>query len=200
MRLKLLSLLMIICFHGFSLLDAQIFNAGIMAGLNISQVDGDGFAGYNKAGAAFGAFVNTYFSGSWGGQLEINFSSKGSQLKTTSENPQYYRIDLQYIEIPLLAQYHFPGISLEAGFSGGYLFFSREKDATGDIPVTHPFRKTEFAFLGGFAWFLSDRISFNPRFSYSLFPVRDHAGGGRYRLNLGQNNNVLSFLVRYRFK
>lgn len=199
MRLKLLSLLMINVFSGFSLLNAQIFNAGLMAGLNISQVDGDGFAGYNKAGAAFGMFVNTYFSGSWSGQLEINFSSKGSQLKTTPEDPQYYRIALQYIEIPLLAQIYFPGFALEGGLSGGYLFSSREKDETGDIPVTDPFRKTEFAFLGGFAWFLSDRISFNPRFSYSLFPIRDHAGGGRYRLNLGQNNNVLSFLVRYRF-
>jgi hypothetical protein len=199
MRLRLLSLLMVILFYGFSLLNAQIFNAGIMAGLNISQVDGDGFAGYNKAGASFGAFVNTSFSGSWGGQLEINFSSKGSQLKTSSENPQYYRIALHYIEIPFLAQYYFPGISLEGGLSGGYLFSSRERDGTGDIPVTDPFRKTEFAFLGGFTWFLSDRISFNPRFSYSLFPVRDHAGGGRYRLNLGQNNKVLSFLVRYRF-
>jgi hypothetical protein len=179
---------------------AQIFNAGISAGINISQIEGDGFAGYNKAGPAFGVFVNTFFSEKLAGQMEINYSVKGSQRQPALENPEYYRIDLRYIEIPLLARYFLPsGFVAEGGLSGGYLFKSGEKDEAGEIPVTHPFRKTEFAFVGGIAWLVSDKISFNPRFSYSLIPVRKHAGGGTYRLNRGQNNNVISFGLQYRF-
>ncbi len=182
------------------LTQAQIFNAGISAGINISQIEGDGFAGYNKAGPAFGVFVNTFFSEKLAGQMEINYSAKGSQRQPSLENPEYYRIDLRYVEIPILARYFLPsGFVAEGGLSGGYLFKSAERDEVSEIPVTQPFRKTEFAFVGGIAWLVTGNISLNPRFSYSIIPVRKHAGGGTYRLNRGQNNNVISFIFQYRF-
>lgn len=195
-RLIVLLGILAVCFP----LNAQIFNAGIGGGLNISQVDGDGFSGYNKAGPAFGVFVNTWLNDSWKGQLEISYSSKGSRVKTTIENPRYYRIDLNYIEIPLIAGYLLPaGILAEGGLSLGYLFHSKEEDELGSIPGTLPFRKIEFAALGGLGYLLTENITVNARVSYSIIPVRDHAGGGTYYFNRGQNNNVISFLLRYQF-
>lgn len=195
-RLIVLIGILAFCFS----LNAQIFNAGIGGGLNISQVDGDGFSGYNKAGPAFSVFVNTWLSDSWKGQLEISYSSKGSSVKTTIENPRYYRIYLNYIEIPMTAGYLLPaGILVEGGVSFGYLIHSKEEDELGSIPGTLSFRKAEFAVLGGLGYLLTEKISVNARISYSIIPVRDHAGGGTYYLNRGQNNNVISFLLHYQF-
>ncbi len=178
----------------------QVFRAGVMAGLNISQIEGDGFAGYNKAGPAFGIFVNTFFLDDLAGQVEINYSSKGSQRNTTIEDPRYFRIEMHYVEIPLLARYFLPaGFSVESGLSGGYLFSSRERDEVSEIPIITPFRKTEFAFIAGASWHITQSLELNSRFSYSILPVRQHAGGGTYRWNRGQNNNVIAFAVRYQF-
>lgn len=181
-------------------LTAQIFNAGFSGGINISQIEGDGFAGYNKAGPVFGIFVNTFFQESLAWQMEILLASKGSRLRTTLEDPRYYRIDLRYIEIPLMIRYFFVSdISAEAGLSGGYLFRSREEDELGEIPVSLPFRKAEFAVHSGIVYLLSDHLSTGARISWSVIPVREHAGGGKYWFNRGQNNNVLSFTVKYQF-
>jgi hypothetical protein len=178
----------------------QEFNAGIMAGLNISQIEGDGFAGYNKAGPALGIFANTFFTDELAVQLEINYSSKGSQRKSTIEDPRYFRIELHYVEIPVLVRYFLPvGFSVESGLSGGYLFSSRERDEVSEIEIRTPFNKTEFAFIAGASWHISQNLAINSRFSYSVLPVRQHAGGGTYRWNRGQNNNVLSIGVQYQF-
>lgn len=195
------TLIIILLFSVTVITDAQqVFNAGIMAGLNISQIEGDGFSGYNKAGPAFGIFVNTFFMDGLAGQVEINYSSKGSQRNTTIEDPRYFRIELHYVEIPVLVRYFFPaGFSLEGGLSGGYLFSSREKDEVSEIPIITPFKKTEFAFIAGASWHITQNLSLIPRFSYSILPVRQHSGGGTYRWNRGQNNNVVSVAFQYQF-
>jgi hypothetical protein len=178
---------------------AQVFNAGISGGINVSQVEGDGFKGYDKAGGNFGIFVNKGLQQSLRAQLEIKYSSKGSQLPTTIENPKYYKIELHYIEFPILVKYSLSRFEPEAGLSGGYLFHSTEKDEFGQIPNSRPFKKTELAALAGISWFISERLSLNARISYSVLPVREHAGGGTYRFNFGQNNNVISFKLQYQF-
>ena len=74
---------------------AQPFFGGVSAGLNVSQVDGDGFSGYNKAGLYAGFFVNTMIREKMGAQFEIRYSEKGSSKKSSAENPEIYRIELQ---------------------------------------------------------------------------------------------------------
>ncbi|TVR71681.1 MAG: PorT family protein [Marinilabiliales bacterium] len=181
---------------------AQVFNAGMGGGLNIAQVEGDGFSGYNKPGGFFGLFVSTPVSEFLSARMEINYSSKGSMFPTSIDNPRYYKIDLRYVEIPVLMRYSWSsGIIAEIGLSGGYLFFSREKDAGGYIPPeeTLPFRKGELAAHAGAGWQFTEKISGHARVAFSVIRVREHAGGGTYRFNWGQFNNVLSFTVQYTF-
>ena len=181
-------------------LTAQVFNAGVGGGLSISQVDGDGFSGYNKAGATLGLFVNTFLSDSWAWQMEIRYSSKGSARPTTIEDPRYYRMGLRYIEIPLLARYFLSdGIMFEAGLSGGYLFNSKEEDELGEMVNTVPFKKGELAAIMGIGYPITEKLLANARISYSVIPIREHAGGGTFYFNRGQNNNVISFMLQYQF-
>jgi hypothetical protein len=156
--------------------------------------------GITRRGPALGIFANTFFTDELAVQLEINYSSKGSQRKSTIEDPRYFRIELHYVEIPVLVRYFLPaGFSVESGLSGGYLFSSRERDEVSEIEIRTPFNKTEFAFIAGASWHISQNLAFISRFSYSILPVRQHAGGGTFRWNRGQNNNVLSIGVQYQF-
>ncbi len=198
-RLFLIFIILALC---ASETGAQEFNAGIAGGLNISQVEGDGFSGYNKPGGFFGLFVSTPVSDILSARMEINYSSKGSVRPPSDENPEIYKIDLRYVEIPVLLRYSgLSGIIGELGLSGGYLFFSREEDHLGPKPPeeTRPFSKGELAAHAGVGWQFTERISGHARISYSVIRVRKHAGGGTYRFNWGQFNNVLSFTVQYTF-
>lgn len=183
-------------------LTGQPFNGGVSAGLNVSQVEGDGFAGYNKAGLFAAAFVNTMLKNNLGAQLEIRYSQKGSSRKSTPENPVIYRIELQYIELPLtvFTRIFYPFVG-EAGLSPGYLFSGKEIYQFGEAPPesTIPFHKWELAGHAGFRYHVSEYFAFHARLSYSLSRIRPHAGGGTWYLNRGQYNNVLSMGVGYHF-
>jgi hypothetical protein len=181
---------------------AQPFNGGISAGLNVSQVEGDGFAGYNKAGLFAAVFVNTMLKDKLGAQLEIRYSQKGSSRKSTPENPVIYRIELQYIELPLSVFTHFfyPFVG-ESGLSMGYLISGKEVYEFGEAPPesTIAFHKWELAGHVGFRYYFTDHISLKARISYSLARIRPHAGGGTWYLNRGQYNNVIGMGLNYHF-
>ena len=57
---------------------AQSFNAGLLAGANFSQVDGDSYFGYNQLGWTAGVFVNLPFSDYFSGQMELRYSLMGA--------------------------------------------------------------------------------------------------------------------------
>lgn len=102
-------------------LSAQRFHGGLLAGMNVSQIDGDTWAGFSKAGFVGGAYVFTDFTEKWGAQLEIKYSSKGSASPKYSYDNIKFR--LRYIEIPILANYNIvKKFAVHGGLSIGFLF------------------------------------------------------------------------------
>ena len=65
--LILLVLTALTCSKTFS----QPFNAGLIAGATISQVDGDTYYGYNQLGWTAGAYVNLPVSEHFAAQAEL---------------------------------------------------------------------------------------------------------------------------------
>ena len=86
----------------------QRFKAGIKLGLSSSQVDGDTYAGYNKAGIDGGIFVNGKLSEKWTGQLEMMYIQKGSKHTGNQDKGDYsyYLLQFNYLEVPVLFQFH----------------------------------------------------------------------------------------------
>lgn len=70
-----------------------------------SQVDGDTYEGFNKAGITAGLFVNRKLSDLFSLQLEMNYIQKGSR-KPLDDNNTYYLMRVTYIEVPVLLQWH----------------------------------------------------------------------------------------------
>jgi hypothetical protein len=186
-------------------LTAQRFNGGILVGASASQVDGDGYGGYNRLGAIAGTWVSYALNQNVTLRTELKFIQKGSYKKFNDEFGGVlglYSLRLNYIEMPFLVEYHFRDDFIPfAGFSFGYLWKAYESDANGSFPNEEiaSFRKFESTGIAGVEYVFSPRFSFCAAYSYSVYPIRPHKGNITYRLNQGQYNNALQFYFRYHF-
>jgi len=173
--------------------NAQRFKGGAVIGFNVSQIDGDFWSGYNKAGMVGGAYVYTEFSDRWGSQMEIRYSAKGSA--TSLNNPVHRKIRLQYIELPLLVTYDFfTHFQAQGGVSVGYLFNAAQNDGYGYEDFDQ-FDQYEFALNIGVNYKVLKKLSANVRFSYSILPTYALYSGAT--LPYAMFNNVLTFAIYY---
>ena len=108
MRIRTIFLLSFLC-HGLFLFGQvnEGFKAGLKAGINTSQMTGDGYAGFYKFSPVFGAFASHGLSEKMRFQYEIIYQTKGSRDPANPEEGKYtsYKITLGYISVPLLWQY-----------------------------------------------------------------------------------------------
>ncbi len=180
----------------------RVFKAGLTAGISPSQYDGDTHGGYHKLGFMGGALVQTSLSKKWDAQFEINYVQKGARKNPIPEKGDYnhYALDLDYVEVPLLARLHYKQFIFEGGIGFGVLVREKEIINYTDYTGVRPFHKTETSFdLGGSV--VMGSLELNIRLDYSLFPVRPHVSGAIdvRSLNFGEYNNVLAFTLKYIF-
>lgn len=177
---------------------SQTFGGGAIAGLSASQLDGDNWGGYHKAGLTFGAYTYTKLNKYIDAQLEIRYVQKGSN-SNSKEQEVFYLSKLNYIELPIFLKYHFLNkFTANIGLASGYLQKSTEdKDGIGDEPADPEFNQFEFSGLLGVGYKITDKIFFDIRCNYSILPVRSHPGDQIFYLNKGQYNNVLTFTIQY---
>jgi opacity protein-like surface antigen len=184
-------------------ISAQRFDAGIVCGFAATQVDGDGNAGYNKAGPILGIWVGHRLTSVFYSRMELRYIQKGSYAKNVDEtgSSSFYRMRLNYFEIPLILGYRLRnGFNPIAGLSGGYLAKAKEMNQYGSFPPEdiQKFHKFEFAGLIGLEYNRSEHWAFYGIYTYSIFPIRPHKGNVTYRWDRGQYNNVLELVARYK--
>lgn len=206
-----LYVLLLLCLYGSIPLSAQKFKAGVVAGIVTSQVDGDTYAGYNKAGLFAGGFVAQKFSSEskWSALFEITYIQKGSRSNAN------YKLKLDYAEVPLLLKYNFSfadslggqrmNFAALGGIAIGALVNSAEWDAFGPVSGGTPFQKTDISYVLGLNYSVSEHIGFEARTIYSIQPVRK-GGTSSYYPNWttrffkpGYYNNLLVFAFKYQF-
>ena len=186
---------------GFS----QNFKGGLLAGMSATQVDGDSYGGYNRAGLVAGIWVSKNILHEFTLRTELKFIQKGSYKRFIDDlggTTGFYSLRLNYAEMPFLVEYHFrDDVVPFAGVSFGYLWKAIEKNADGVYPEDEValFRKLEFTGIGGVEYFINKTFSVCASISYSAFPVRPHTGNISYRWDRGQYNNVLQFYLRYHY-
>jgi hypothetical protein len=184
---------------------SQGFSGGLLAGMSATQVDGDGYGGYHRAGLAAGVWVGRSISPELAIRSELKFLQKGSYQQFKDDIGGvvgFYSMRLNYIHMPYLIEYHFrENIVPFAGLSAGYLWKASESNMDGPYPEEDvaQFRKVEVAATAGVEYIINNHFSFCASFSYSTFPVRPHKGDISYRLNRGQFNNALQFYLKYNF-
>ena len=75
--IKVVLSIAIFLFFTFAAFSQQRFKAGIVAGINAAQVDGDLAAGYNKIGLLGGLRVTTVLSNKFDVSLDFLYSQQG---------------------------------------------------------------------------------------------------------------------------
>ena len=209
-------LLPVYCFL-FTVVGAQQFKVGLLAGISTSQVDGDTYAGYDKAGVLAGGFVTKKFSpeSKWSAALEITYVQKGSRKiphPDKGDNTSYL-LKLNYAEVPVLVKYSFtiPDSSgsqrtkfqLEGGIAVGVLVRSEEYDSFGALVSGTPFEKSDYSTVLGLSYFFTEHLGADVRTEYSIVPVRKGATGSYQQnwtykfLKAGYYNNLILLSLKY---
>ena len=188
-------------------LAAQGFHGGVMAGLAGSQVAGDTYSGYDKAGLFLGGYVGWEFTPRSGLQLELEYFQKGSRKNPDPDKNDYgqslFRVN--YVELPVLYQYKIDWFIIEAGPSAGFLMgFYEEKDyqtISGLQGYNRPARITLQINLG-IRFMIKNRFGFDFRTNNSLLNIRSqNTTGDVWRLwTYGQFNDALVLSFFYQFK
>ncbi len=190
----------------------QNFVAGPKLGVAFTQVDGDSYAGFNKAGLNVGGFVYRSISKDekWGLQFEIEYIQKGSRKYPNVEMGDYreYKISLNYIQFPVFLRFNTKRFSFETGISIGTLLSADELSEGAKIPEENrvPFKTMEYATIFSVSYHFTDRLWINARYSYSIarvrvpyngeIPVYDPHWDSR---KPGQYNDLMVFSLYYAF-
>lgn len=157
-----------------------IFTAAIVAGISLSQIDGDDDASYSKVGMNIGARGGVKFGEKMELCTEILFSQKGATI-----NHQGIIYHLDYIEVPVLFYYkdwkdtdrknrEYMRVMVGLGFSYSRLVNSgtyKNKiwvNADNTPGYEDPFLKNDFMFMVDANFFFFRNWALNFRWSRSL--------------------------------
>ncbi|GAB4136027.1 MAG: hypothetical protein Fur0041_10390 [Bacteroidia bacterium] len=184
----------------------KTFRAGILAGINGSQVHGDSYSGFNAAGPVGGLFISTNPEKTLYFQLELQYSMKGSRKNINPEKGDYdfFQLRMNYIEVPLLMKYNYRNVFFTLGASYGTLFKVREWDDYGEI-TPRDFKKWELALVTGIGYNISETWRVDFRYTNSLIPIKNFIVPAYYPnpilniFNRGMYNNVLGLTLCYTF-
>jgi hypothetical protein len=184
---------------------SQQFNGGMMAGVAGTQVAGDTYYGFHKAGIFAGAFVNLQITEHSAFQMELEYFQKGSRENPDSTNNyKQYLFRVNYVELPVFYQY-IAGkrFKFEAGPSLGFLINYYEEVDEYEIKGGIPPAKITFQINAGMYVFITPNLLFNIRTNNSLLNIRsDKTTGDILRIfpgNYGQFNDCLIFALYYQF-
>jgi hypothetical protein len=197
-----LSLLFVLLFS-MQKAGAQEFHGGATLGIVGSQVAGDTYSGYNKAGIFGGGFVNLELGKHSILQMELTYFQKGSRENPDSTNNfTSYILRLNYIEIPLLYQYKVKKWIFEAGpslgFNVGYFEeFNGETEFNNNEPVA-----VTLQINVGIRFFINEHFGIDFRTNNSLLNIRqNNVTGDVWRFwGYGQFNDALVFSAFYQFR
>jgi hypothetical protein len=175
----------------------QRFGAGLVAGVNAAQIQGDDSAGYNKLGFRAGVRGIARLSEKADFGLDLLYSQRGSASELVPNNAFLrYVIHLDYIEVPVWFTYK-DWLSPEgyyrlqgfAGLSYGRLFGTRVEETILEDEQDF-FAKNDLSINLGAGFRVSQRFALEVHYIRSVLPLynnRKHlnnAGLPRYKYSL----------------
>jgi hypothetical protein len=196
--------LFIFSFH----LNAQSrFHAGLSGCAVITDVQGtdirDGDVDFHKLGFAAGGIVYTDLGDGNAFQFELNYITKGSMQPPDSLNNGYYKLVMNYVEVPFVFRHKFQfnvnkkpmsRFEIEFGASVGRLIHFQEiVDNYAQTFGPENFNKTDISLLLGFNYSLTSHLYFGFRYSNSLIPAlkRNSVPSYFYRFTFNNGNNMV---------
>jgi hypothetical protein len=184
-------------------ISAQQFRGGIMAGFVSSQVAGDMYAGFDKAGLSGGFFTSLSFDPKSAIQMELYYVQKGSRYNANIDQPDFlnYKLRLNYADLPLLYQYKFRGFTFEGGLSASFLLGSYEEKDYYEIDLNE-WKSVCFNSVIGIRFYITPSWNVAVRTVNSINSIRKNPVEGnvrRFGNKYGEYNDVLQLSLAYQF-
>ncbi len=180
---------------------SQRFSAGIVGGLNASQIDGDQLAGFDKLGLTGGIKAIVNFESAIDLSVEFLYSQRGSRPDIfTPELDPDIEVHLNYAEIPVYVtlgdwwqeegQYH--KVSVHAGLSYARLISARTFDyyhpSDQSLDKLVPFfNDNDLSWLVGASYRMSSKWGITGRYTRGITPL----------LNPAKHNLAIERLLSY---
>ncbi len=189
-----------------TILFSQKFHGGLTLGLAATQVAGDTYSGYDKAGIFFGGYVNLDISKHSSLQMELTYFQKGSRVNPDSSNNfQQYIFRANYFEIPLLYMYKAGKFIILAGPSLGVSVGHFEEANYFRLDDQEGYNKPAALTLQinlGLRYFFTEKFGADFRTNNSLLNIRSrNATGDVWRIwTHGQFHDSLVISIFYQFK
>src|SRR3989344_3484514 len=141
------------------------FNLVLTAGGVGTQVDGDMLGGYNKFGPHGGIYLNRATGEKSAFDFGLTYVQKGSRKNVSLDDPTYYLLRLNYVEVPLMFSFNYKKkYRFEGGLSFAYLFNSHEENSQVGV-IDNPFKPYDFCYNVGFGYRLTDKLYSNIRYN-----------------------------------
>lgn len=182
--------MMLFSLTAHSLLAQQRFGAGIVVGINASQIQGDDSAGYNRLGVRAGLRGIVKLTDKTEFGLDLLYSMRGSTTELVPNNNSLrYVIHLDYIEVPVWISYKdwlapdgYYRIQGFAGLSYGRLFNTRVQDVIILEDEQENFAKNDLSIALGVSYHLSRKFSLGVNYTRSVVPLYNNK---KYLNNVG---------------
>jgi len=181
------------------------FRAGAMLGFNLAQLDGDNISGYNKTGISGGLRVATVFNRRLDFMVEMLYTQTGSRHKSDgrpldfSSNIKPVHIRLNFVEVPLMINYHFKQLENKlfryeffAGASFGRLISTKvteEPSVSGRTPtyadLVEDFNKNQVGIILGIKYNFDENLGVALRHTIAanrLYLNEDFDGSELYQM------------------
>ncbi len=181
----------------------QIFKAGIIFGMNASQLDGDRSAGYFKLGLVAGLSGVVLLSDRIEINIEMLYSQRGSRNTFNMDNSSNpFKISTNFIEIPVIFNYkdwldgegEYYKLYFHGGFSYGRLISA---DLEGVIYQEETFNKNDWSYLLGVTFYTGPHLAFTFRWSRSFGVLYFNAANNPNAPSL--QNHLISLRALYMF-
>lgn len=149
---------------------AQRFQGGLVAGFNLSQVDGDKLAGFNKIGVNAGGKVAAILSERWQLSLELLYAQQGASRTRTDDPASIYdKIRLNFVEVPVMINFKEWKFHVSGGVSYARLINFEVIDFTGfDISDQQTFNENIFSLQLGATYYFNEKAGFEIRWIRAL--------------------------------
>ena len=178
MNLRLLTLCLLLA--SFSL-EAQTFKAGLILGLNASQIDGDDVGGYSNPGLRAGIRASTMLRNE---KLQLDtdllFSQRGSRPSANEVNiiglDWSFRMD--YVEVPVTLRYSdwyvedgdYYKVYAKGGLSYGRFFRSKHSDLSPFRNIDEYINNNDVSITAGMGVYLKKHLQAEINYTRSIFP------------------------------
>jgi hypothetical protein len=181
------------------------YRAGLKLGYSFHTLTGDLTESHHGQSLLGGFWFQLKMSKKWTAQTELLLLDKGIGLLdkgigvALSGKKSLHHVNLHYLEIPVLFQYHSKNIYFEFGPGLGYLINYREHlngNTSPDLVNNYPFMRSELSFNVGIGCNLNEKWTLGLRLSHSLLPVR----GAVPLVSKASYNRLLALSVSRRLK